>query len=58
MPRERLIRPSFQQVATVPHSEILRLIEYKIRYTQAVSSEEKESWLYNERQAKNTAHSM
>lgn len=51
MLRKWLVQPSFQQVTTFPHTDILRRIGNTIRYTQAISSEEKENWLNHARQA-------
>ena len=45
MIRKWLAAPSFARVDTFPHVDILRRIENTIRYTRAISAEEKEQWL-------------
>lgn len=45
MLRKWLAPPSFQPVDNFPHQDILRRVENTIRYTRAISAEEKEQWI-------------
>lgn len=51
MERKWLTRPSFNQVPSFPHHDILRRIENTIRSTWAIPYEAKEAWMQHARKA-------